>query len=830
MRDSGDTELVGGDRVDLFISHAGADRAWAEWVAWQLDHAGYAVELDVWDWAAGQNFVMAMSNALERCDRVVALFSAAYFDRSRYTGEEWSASLVHAPVPDRGRLVPVRIEDVPSGQVPAILRTLTYRDLFGLAEGDARQVLLEAVRGPSRPDQAPLYPGPGPTARPTVQDGAGPRTPGTLPPVWGVPPRNAGFTGRDGMLVTVREALLSGDRAVVQALHGMGGVGKSQLAIEYAHRFASAYDIVWWVRADQPELIMNQVAALALAMGCAQQGTPADIAARAALAALRAKSRWLLVFDNAETARDLVPWLPGGSAGHVLITTRTGGWQEMAGVPVEVDVFARSESVAILRERVPGMTEADAGSMAEMLGDLPLAIAQASGYMASSGMPAAEYLQLVKSSAARILNEGQVLTYPETLAGAVQLSAERLDRTYPAAAQMAGICAFLAPEPIPLSLFTGAAGQLPEPLSGSAADPLAWRNLLAVLNQSALAQTDETTVHMHRLTQAILRDQLSPPKAAATRRQAETMLAASNPGTPTEPAAWPSWAGLMPHLLAADLAGAENPALRTVTCSACEYLIAHGDPRSAQNLAGELLPYWRRRLGHDDEHTLEMAHCLGWALREMGHYAEARDLHQETLDRRRRILGRDNPITLVTANHLAADLRDLGDLPAARDLAQDTLDRRRFSLGEDNPETLYSVNNLAVIYRRLGEPRIARDLNQQNLDRKRRIMGEDRISTLTSAHNLAADLRDLDELPAARRLAQDTFDRRRQILGEDHPDTLRSASNLAAILSRMGKMQAARNLERDTLERRRRVLGENHPLTQFSATSLASDLKELDET
>ena len=97
-----DTGWVVGDRADFFISHAGADRAWAEWVAWQLTDAGYTVELDVWDWAAGQNFMLAMSDALDRCDRVLALFSPAYFERPRYTTEEWTAALVHVPGPAAG--------------------------------------------------------------------------------------------------------------------------------------------------------------------------------------------------------------------------------------------------------------------------------------------------------------------------------------------------------------------------------------------------------------------------------------------------------------------------------------------------------------------------------------------------------------------------------------------------------------------------------------------------------------------------------------------------------------------------------------------------------
>src|SRR5260370_36366017 len=125
---------MGGESADFFVSHAGADRAWAEWVAWQLTEAGYSVGLDVWDWAAGRNFVTAMSDALDRCDRVVALFSAAYFDRSRYTTQEWSSAVLHVPGGDAGRLVPVRVEAVPAGRVPGRPRPLVGRDVFGVGE------------------------------------------------------------------------------------------------------------------------------------------------------------------------------------------------------------------------------------------------------------------------------------------------------------------------------------------------------------------------------------------------------------------------------------------------------------------------------------------------------------------------------------------------------------------------------------------------------------------------------------------------------------------------------------------------------------------------
>src|ERR1700746_347107 len=178
------------------------------------------------------------------------------------------------------------------------------------------------------------------------------------PRVWNIPARNPGFTGRDDLLAVVRGRLLAGDRAVVQALHGMGGVGKTQLAAEYAHRFAGAYDLAWWIDAEQGKLIGDQVAALGLSLGCVEAGAGTEAMGVAVLAELRRRGRGLLVFDNAEAPADVAPWLPGGG-GHVLITSRQRGWDEVA-APVEVDVLARDGSGAILQTRVaalPGAAE-----------------------------------------------------------------------------------------------------------------------------------------------------------------------------------------------------------------------------------------------------------------------------------------------------------------------------------------------------------------------------------------------------------------------------------------------------------------------------------------
>jgi tetratricopeptide (TPR) repeat protein len=331
-------------------------------------------------------------------------------------------------------------------------------------------------------------------------------------------------------------------------------------------------------------------------------------------------------------------------------------------------------------------------------------------------------------------------------------------------------------------LLTDTAGNLPGAWAAWPPDPLAWPQTLAHLARQSLVRIDHRGLQMHRLTQAILRDSLKPEQAAATRARTEAILAASNPGDPTNPGIWPRWAQLMPHVLFADLAATDSPALRLLACDACAYLLARRDHRTCHDLTSDLCRQWRDRLGDDHQHVRAIALYLAWALWGMGRYAEARDLSQETLDRYRRVLGEDHPDTLGTALHLACTLHSLGELRAARDLNQDTLDRYRRVQGEDHTGTLLTAFLLARNLHELGEIRAARDLDHDTLDRYRRVLGDDHPETLRSATNLAADLRALGEVQAARDLDQDILDRQRRVLGEDHPDTSISAANLAADL------------------------------------------------
>jgi len=479
---------------------------------------------------------------------------------------------------------------------------------------------------------------------------------------------------------------MGGDRAVVQALYGMGGVGKTQLATEYVHQFADGYDVVWWISAQQGAFVGDQFAALADALGCVQPGAGLAVIRQAVLTELRERGPWLLVFDNADDPEDIARWLPG-SGGHVLITSRAHRWAEVA-VPVEVDVLARSESVAILRDRVPGLDGAEADRVAAALGDLPLAVVQAAAFMADTGMPGEEYTSLLGSRVAEILDQGRPASYSQSLAAVIQLAFDRLFKENRAAAQAIGICAFLAPEPVPTDWFTRAVNQLPAPLREQATDQLAWRQVLAHVGRYALARVDRDTLLMHRLTQAIVRKHLSP--ITANQAHAEAILGANRPGDPADSRTWPRWALQIPHVIALDPASTDSGGMRSCACSAASYLTYRGDARSGHDLARRLYDHWHKRLGPDNRYTLWASNCLAHAFREMGRYDEARQLDEVTFALNRRNLGDDNPHTLTAANNLAFDRRELGDLRTARDLDEDTLARRRRVLGDDHRATLTS--------------------------------------------------------------------------------------------------------------------------------------------
>jgi hypothetical protein len=389
-----------------------------------------------------------------------------------------------------------------------------------------------------------------------------PARPGRPAHAWGgVPARNPNFTGRAELLAKVRDSLTADGQVAVRALRGLGGVGKTQLATEYAHRHADSYDVVWWINAENPAAVPRQLAELAIRLGCASGRTHEADAVQAVISDLHATARWLLVYDNAENPERIAPYLPGGQ-GHVLITTRTTGWHDIA-TQIDIDVMDRADSVLLLRGRVPTLPTPDADAVACAIGDLPLAIAQAASYLDKTGMPACQYVALLKTRAAELLNEGKSPAYPSTVAAVILVAYDKLHKENRAAADVAAICAFLAPIPIPADwfpmaarklprhlrthMFPDKAKKLPKRLREQASDPTAWHRLLSQLTSTGLVRRDSTGLIQHRLTQAVLRTHLHPREAASIRALAEKTVTANLPD-PRVLAPAHVWGILSPHL------------------------------------------------------------------------------------------------------------------------------------------------------------------------------------------------------------------------------------------------------------------------------------------
>lgn len=692
------------------------------------------------------------------------------------------------------------------------------------------------------------------------------------PEVWlRVPPRHRYFTGRSELLERLREGLAATITAVVpHTLHGLGGVGKTQLAVEYVYRYQHLYDLIAWIPAEQPALIGSSVANLAPRLGMPSSDiTGVEEALAAVLEALRIGSpydRWLLVFDNADTPESLMPFVPTDGPGDVLITSRNGEWSTVYDT-LTVDVFEREESAQFLRQWLRKLAEKDADSLAEALGDLPLALEQAAALLVQTGMPVPKYLELLEEQTGPLFEENLPSAYPLPVTATWAISVSQLSEELPEAVEVLRLCAFFGPEPIPRDVLSEGYRALDPPYREILQDPLLLARAIRGLGWYALARLDDDgpSLNVHRLVQAVVRYELDEQDRRRLRHNVQLLLAEVTPRDPDNAASWPRFAELLPHIGPAGVVASTDPKICFLTRSIVRYLYRSGNYPAAVSMARQALKNWSEDPNIEQADLSAIKRHLGISLREVGNFREAFELNEQALEEAIAEFGPDHDEPLRIMNSHGADYRTSGDFLVALEFDRASVSRHLQVLGENDirtcraqhnlavdlaltghfdeamvlnqrvyqamrdihhsanhPELLGSLRNMCWVIRLRGDYREARELGQELLTSHHQVFGPDHHSTLKAAKDLAIAMRLAEGgTQGVVEDAENVLRRYQRILGEGHTDSLGAAVAFENALRESGRVAEATQMAERTLEMHSRVYGPDHPFTLGCQGNLA---------
>ena len=740
--------------LKIFISYTQADRQWAEWIAWQVEAAGHEARIQAWDFALGSNFVDAMDEASLWADVTMPVLSPLYL-RSKYCKAEWAEAFRKDPLGEEGRLIPVRVQDF---EVAGMLGPVVYIDLVGRGTDEARRRLVEGLqRGRRKPETEPPFPGglmdsePAPRAEPAFPRAV----------FVGVPHRNPYFTGREGHLVRLHSHLqaASSDALAHAAIHGLGGIGKTQTAIEYVHRFQQHYRFVLWVAAEAEAALGASYTRIAQQLQLAEDGAKLEASVAAVKGWLARQDGWLLVLDNADEPALVRGYLPvSRTGGKVLLTSRASTFTAV-GIrqPFRLETLEADDAARFLAERTGRDEPGPAADLAAELGHLPLALEQAAAYIGTVDVRLADYLASFKRRGLQLLEKGRPgADYPASVATTWNLSLERVRDASHASAELLHAVAFLDPDRIPFEIFTLGAAELGPALSsaleGAEVDPLIFYELLAPLERySLVGRLADRAFELHRLTQDVVRDASSEEEQ---RTWAERIVRAVARAYPQPE--FPHWA-------------------------ACERL------QSSALACIRLI----ERLGLQSEEVARLLDNASYFSHlRFGENAGAKTHQEQALAMRERLLGSEHLDTLTSRNNLAETLWAIGDRARARQLFECTLEARQRKLGPEHPDTLTSMNNLAATLTDLGDHTAAMKLHEQTFAIRQRKLGPEHPDTLTSMNNLALSLKGLGQNEEARKLFEQARKLLEKTLGPEHPHTTTITKTLLVIAEEDGDRQA----------------------------------------
>ncbi|GGP53449.1 FxSxx-COOH system tetratricopeptide repeat protein [Streptomyces melanogenes] len=783
------------------VLFAGQSQAWADWIGQQLERAGHPAVLIRWDPLHLKPADSALADLLEPPGHILVVLDDWYlrFDSEKYQG--WARLLRDTLPQHRDRVAAVSVTAKPLPPAAATLRPVGLR---GVGPDEARRRVLECAGSPGRPGGVVLE-------RPI-------RFPDDRPGIWNAPRRNRQFTGREDAFERVHDILAaSGEEGGRVVIHGLSGVGKTQAAMEYVHRFAGEYDIVWWVGAAAKASAREGFAALAPALDLPQGSRLGEVITAVRGALETTGRRWLVVFDGAESPEAVGELIPEGP-GHVLVTANSPEWPGLSAQLVQLPPFDREESVAFARRRAERLGEQDADRLAEAVQDLPLLLDQTATWIANNpAASVADYVRGISQGDPHTVSTMPSREYPASFQAAWSKTLNSLHETSAEAWELLKLLAHFSPDSVPLRLLQNArVSDLPPHLASLVTDPSSWNSALRTLSRvtSTPLEYDDPgrlgtrtvgSLRIHRLLHRFVRGSLPEQDHERATATACRVLVAADPRDPAGSHNWPRYAELIPHLEPSGALASTDPDVRRLVLNCIEYLRVRGEFREGRRLSGLAVESWRPLSGPTDGLVLVATHQLAHTLRQLGEYGRAEELGRDTL-RRLMAEGRGGIEVVRAKNGLGGTLMVLGKYAEARALFEEAAGETAALLGDWKVPRLLAIrHNLAVTLALQGHYAKSLSRHDEVLEECISVLGGKDHLTLQAGLYKAQMLRLMGRYGEALTIQEYNHRLHRQILGSDHPQTLTAQHNLALCLRRDGEPERARGLlweARDAMLRR----------------------------
>jgi hypothetical protein len=782
------------------------------------------VFMDVVSVEPGVDFGDSVERAVAASDVLIALIGPSWLSITGEGGgtriddpEDWVAREVVAALQRGIRVVPVLVDGavMPRGpRLPPALRALAQRQAVHLRhesfEVDVAHLLTVLDRA--------LRPAGDTVAAP---DGTSPQAVPARRPIHLLRTQRPHVTGRDELLATMHSRLTGPGPAPRQlVLHGLGGVGKTTLAREYAHLHAADYNLVFEVSAENPAALSTGFAKLAHLLGVADESDTADPIDQVHAVFAGWPEPWLLLLDNAADADAVARAVPPAGIGHVLVTSRSAIWPQADSL--WVSSLDRSVAAAFLVDRTDDQDAGAASLLAEELGALPLALGQAAAYVSATGLCLADYLGLLRDHRAATLRRGRPHSYDGSIATTWSLAFEKLAAEAPDAITLLRLLACWAADDIPVRLLLAPGDAAPGitelggPVGALLDDPFAALDATAELRRYSLVDPGAPgTLSVHRLVQAVTLDQLPEADQRAWRAAAGALVAAALPDQPRHRENWPTFAALLPHVRAA-----LDPAARGHARLAY-YLESSGDHMTERLVREEIHRDAADRLGPDHPDTLR---AQFWFVRSIGHAGDAvaaRDAMAALVPELAAALGPADRFTLWARTVLADLTGTAGAQEECRDQLVAHLPVVRRALGDEHPVTLETWLEMAWWTGETGDPTAARRQYEQFLPIRERVLDPRDADTLWARDQYARWVGESGDPTAARDLCVGLVPDMDREFGPEHPGTLWARTNHAWFVGEAGDPSGARDLYRELVPVWLRVSGPEAHGTLVAQSNLA---------